>query len=85
MCVAVDGMSGVAVSSDGVIDGVGDRVAVGLRARVPVERPGPDAVEAVAVDADMSVVVFLEYQRKTVPLRLRPPGVLPDKARRDPS
>src|SRR5205814_7606551 len=63
--------SGAAVSPDGVLDGVGDRVAVGLRARVLVERPGPDAVAAVAVDADVPVVVFLEYQGKAGTLGLR--------------
>ncbi|SDM98795.1 hypothetical protein SAMN04488074_1317 [Lentzea albidocapillata subsp. violacea] len=62
------------MSPDGVFDGVGDRVAVGLRARVLVKRPGPDAVAAVAIDADVSVVVFLEYQGKAVPFGFRLSG-----------
>ncbi|MDX8143298.1 hypothetical protein SK854_14310 [Lentzea sp. BCCO 10_0061] len=66
--------SGVAVPPDGVFNGVGDRVAVGLCARVLVERPGPDAVATVAVDADVSVVVFLEYQGKAVPFGFRLSG-----------
>lgn len=38
--------------------------------RVLVERPGPAAATAVAVDPDVTVVVFLKYQGKSMPLGL---------------